>query len=96
MRVTIESAFEGARDFTIEHAEFNHNTYQGWNTSDLDAIRKWLNAADPSNNFNSAIEKKTPGTGEWILEDETYLEWKDNGGRLWIQGKVGTGKTVLS
>ncbi|KIK69353.1 hypothetical protein GYMLUDRAFT_35425, partial [Collybiopsis luxurians FD-317 M1] len=93
--VTTERAFEQAHDFTIEFAEFHLNTYQGWHTNDLEAIRKWLNAPDPSSNFNSAIRKKTPGTGKWILEHETYLKWKKSGGRLWMQGKVGTGKTVL-
>ncbi|KIK60845.1 hypothetical protein GYMLUDRAFT_43448 [Collybiopsis luxurians FD-317 M1] len=62
---------------------------------EVEAIRKWFNAPDPSTNFNSALDKRASGTGTWILEHPTYLEWKAHGGRLWIQGKVGSGKTVL-
>ncbi|KAF9063540.1 ankyrin repeat-containing domain protein [Rhodocollybia butyracea] len=41
--------------------------------------------------------KKTAGTGEWILSDSEYVEWHEGEpGILWIQGKVGSGKTMLS
>ena len=42
------------------------------------------------------------GTNEWILEDQTYLEWfdpvgKSDGARvLWLNGGPGIGKSVLS
>ncbi|KIK60750.1 hypothetical protein GYMLUDRAFT_594628 [Collybiopsis luxurians FD-317 M1] len=97
------SAFNQAHDFVLNQPEFHHhndnstvNIYQNWKTGEVEAIRKWFNAPDPSTNFNSALDKRASGTGTWILEHQTYLGWKSQGTRLWIQGKVGSGKTVLS
>ncbi|KIK56689.1 hypothetical protein GYMLUDRAFT_781406 [Collybiopsis luxurians FD-317 M1] len=97
------SSFNQAHDFVLHYPDFHHYEnstiniqYHDWKTRDLDAIRKWLNAPDSSINFNNAFDKKTLGTGKWILEHQTFLNWKKNGQRLWIQGKVGSGKTVLS
>ncbi|KAJ3820177.1 hypothetical protein F5880DRAFT_1488460, partial [Lentinula raphanica] len=55
----------------------------------------WLAAPDYSIHFATAFNKRVDGTGQWIFEDPTYLEWKENAGILWIQGKAGSGKTVL-
>jgi FOG: WD40 repeat len=46
-------------------------------------------------------ELRLPGTCEWILEKEYYLNWKDSEPSdfppvLWIAGKPATGKSVLS
>ncbi|KAE9403698.1 hypothetical protein BT96DRAFT_482382 [Gymnopus androsaceus JB14] len=59
-------------------------------------IRGWLKAPDCSTNFDTAANKKTAGTGMWIIEHPQYIEWNNNGGLLWIQGKAGSGKTVIS
>ena len=56
-------------------------------TDKLEAIRTWLNAPDPSINFNNALDKKATGTGEWIIKHPTYRGWKNHGNLLWIQGK---------
>ncbi|KAE9386628.1 hypothetical protein BT96DRAFT_514606 [Gymnopus androsaceus JB14] len=59
-------------------------------------IRDWLKAPNCSINYDTAANKKTAGTGSWIIEHPKYIEWDNNGGLLWIQGKAGTGKTVIS
>ncbi|KAE9408023.1 hypothetical protein BT96DRAFT_59180 [Gymnopus androsaceus JB14] len=60
-------------------------------------IRGWLNAPNCFINFTSAVDKKAEGTGEWILNHMQYIKWiEETGGILWIQGKAGSGKTVLS
>ncbi|KIK60759.1 hypothetical protein GYMLUDRAFT_594800 [Collybiopsis luxurians FD-317 M1] len=99
-RFNSQSAFYQAHDFVLNHPEFHDNStvniYQNWiKTGELEAIRKWLNAPDPSTNFISALDKRAAGTGTWILRHQTYLNWKVHGRRLWIQGKVGSGKTIL-
>jgi hypothetical protein len=48
---------------------------------------KWINAPDPSVNFNAAYEKMTEGTGMWLMQDPRLIDWKANGGLLWLQGK---------
>ncbi|THY84624.1 purine and uridine phosphorylase, partial [Aureobasidium pullulans] len=61
------------------------------------AIKKWLNAPDPSVNHNNALEKHHPGTGRWFLEDNRFLLWKQvPTSFLWLHGLSGCGKTVLS
>ena len=60
-------------------------------------IVTWLAAPDPSSNYNSAREKHHPDTGQWLLDDPSYLEWKHSSAPLlWLHGKAGCGKTVLS
>ncbi|KAE9392297.1 hypothetical protein BT96DRAFT_944734 [Gymnopus androsaceus JB14] len=53
----------------------------------IQKIRDWLKAPDCSTNFDTAANKKTAGTGSWIIEHPKYIKWKNNGGLLWIQGK---------
>jgi hypothetical protein len=48
---------------------------------------KWVNAPDPSVNYNAAYERMTDGTGLWLLQDQRLMKWKSNGGLLWLQGK---------
>ncbi|KIK64487.1 hypothetical protein GYMLUDRAFT_40009, partial [Collybiopsis luxurians FD-317 M1] len=55
-----------------------------------------LQAPDCSANRAAAADKKTEGTGQWILSHPEYQKWKGQPGILWIQGKAGSGKTVLS
>ena len=60
-------------------------------------IVSWLAAPDPSSNYNSAREKYHYGTGQWLLENPSYLEWKNRpASLLWLHGKAGCGKTVIS
>ncbi|KAE9393361.1 hypothetical protein BT96DRAFT_224851 [Gymnopus androsaceus JB14] len=60
-------------------------------------IRDWLNAPNCYINFTSAADKKAVGTGKWILNHRQYIKWIEKRcGILWIQGKAGSGKTVLS
>ncbi|KAF8827068.1 hypothetical protein HHX47_DHR5000786, partial [Lentinula edodes] len=51
---------------------------------------------DCSANYVTAVNKKCPGTGEWIYELDEYKEWKAQPGVLWIQGQAGSGKTILT
>jgi hypothetical protein len=62
---------------------------------ELQALQMWLRAPDVSIKFNEAIERRAAGTGEWILSHSQYAEWRQNGGVLCIQGKAGSGKTVI-
>jgi hypothetical protein len=61
---------------------------------DIVEIRNWLKAPDPSTNFITACDKKTLGTGEWILSQPQYIQWcEGTAGLLWIQGK---GKSLFA
>ena len=53
----------------------------------------WIKAPNPFDNFNMAYNKMIEGTGTWLLEDEVFNDWKQNGQVLWLKGK---GMAVLS
>ncbi|KAI6911953.1 hypothetical protein KC318_g4774 [Hortaea werneckii] len=60
-------------------------------------IVDWLSPPDPWTNHRSARDRHEPQTGDWLLQGPTYLDWKAGKIRhLWICGKAGCGKTVLS
>ncbi|KAF5337868.1 hypothetical protein D9758_016135 [Tetrapyrgos nigripes] len=65
------------------------------NINESSEIQKWINAPDSSMNFIAAYDKIAEGTGEWLLQDSRFVEWKEKGGLLWLQGKAGSGKTFL-
>ncbi|KAF5317451.1 hypothetical protein D9758_018836 [Tetrapyrgos nigripes] len=56
---------------------------------------EWITAPNPLENFNAAYPKIVKNTGTWLLEDESFQNWKNNGNLLWLQGKAGSGKTFL-
>ncbi|KAI7548365.1 hypothetical protein KC331_g4451 [Hortaea werneckii] len=39
--------------------------------------------------------KRVPGTGDWVLENDVYKAWQQNGGILWVKGRAGCGKSML-
>ncbi|KIK53217.1 hypothetical protein GYMLUDRAFT_943450 [Collybiopsis luxurians FD-317 M1] len=85
------SMFSNAHDFTIYGGQFTVAT-----RDEVRDIRDWLQAPDCSANRADAAHKKAEGTGQWILSHPEYRKWKGQPSILWIQGKVGSGKTVLS
>ncbi|KAE9383363.1 hypothetical protein BT96DRAFT_929860 [Gymnopus androsaceus JB14] len=90
--------FENSSNFQIHGGNFinaNDITIQSTDNT-LQKIRDWLKAPDCIINFNTAKNKKMKGTGMWITKHPKYIEWKNTGGLLWIQGKAGSGKTVIS
>jgi hypothetical protein len=59
-------------------------------------ILDWIKLSDPSIHYNPARIKHQPTTGEWFLESEQFVSWKE--GRiscLWLHGIPGTWKTIL-
>ncbi|KAJ3833399.1 hypothetical protein F5878DRAFT_632818, partial [Lentinula raphanica] len=58
-------------------------------------VQDWLAAPNCSINYSTALNKRAPGTGQWILKDPVYLKWREQGGILWLQGQAGSGKTFL-
>ncbi|KAJ3859255.1 hypothetical protein EV359DRAFT_68314 [Lentinula novae-zelandiae] len=58
-------------------------------------LQEWLSAPNSSINYTTALNKRTPGTGVWIFDHPIYNAWREEHGILWIQGKAGSGKTVL-
>jgi len=61
------------------------------------AIDAWLSAPDPSTNYQQGRRSRQATTGTWFTSGEVFLRWKDEDNAvLWLHGKPGCGKTVLS
>ncbi|KAI1856210.1 hypothetical protein JX265_011722 [Neoarthrinium moseri] len=61
-------------------------------------ILEWLSPKDTNFSLlqNLSQQTRTPGTGQWLLKDARYRQWRDSTpGLLWLYGAVGCGKTIL-
>lgn len=59
-------------------------------------IKAWLSPTDPSTNFNHAKKIRHTGTGKWLLQSDSFVEWEHGARRhLWLYGMPGCGKTIL-
>ncbi|KAK1757014.1 ankyrin repeat-containing domain protein, partial [Echria macrotheca] len=57
----------------------------------------WLCDIDPSQNYNTALDHNTDGTGNWLVENGQFTAWKEEPGSfLWLHGKAGSGKSILT
>ncbi|KAH9037476.1 hypothetical protein EDB85DRAFT_607430 [Lactarius pseudohatsudake] len=59
-------------------------------------LRKWIAPPDPSVNYNTASDVHHEGTAAWCTKGDTLANWKTSGSLLWIHGKPGSGKSILS
>ncbi|KAH9012171.1 hypothetical protein EDB84DRAFT_970532 [Lactarius hengduanensis] len=66
-----------------------------WNQIEQD-VRRWLSPPDPSVNYNTARESYQEGTAAWFLQGSIFKEWELVGSLLWVHGKPGSGKSILS
>lgn len=57
----------------------------------------WLSPSDSSTNYNEALQQRQDGTGQWLLQNNTFKQWiLRQHGLLWLHGIPGCGKTVLT
>jgi hypothetical protein len=70
------------------------------NAQQSDEFRKivaWLAPPDPGTNHATARQHHESQTGGWLLKSTQYTNWKTGAvGHLWMYGKAGCGKTILS
>jgi hypothetical protein len=60
-------------------------------------MHTWLSPPDPSTNYNKALEARHKDSGQWFLESPEYASWRAQPNSfLWLNGKPGCGKTILS
>ncbi|KAH8821892.1 hypothetical protein F5884DRAFT_746178 [Xylogone sp. PMI_703] len=62
------------------------------------SLLHWLSNIDPSTNYNIARDRREDGTGEWFTaNNEEFEQWKQGrNSLLWLHGKAGSGKSILS
>ncbi|KIJ28059.1 hypothetical protein M422DRAFT_270694 [Sphaerobolus stellatus SS14] len=62
-----------------------------------DKIIQWLDIVEVSSNYDRARSNCHTGTGQWFLQGQAFKEYKNNSGNcVWLYGKAGCGKTILS
>jgi hypothetical protein len=61
-------------------------------------IQEWLSPPNPWTNHSIVRESRHTGTGTWLIQGDTYAEWKLSGpsSLLWINGKRKCFVLVLS
>lgn len=60
-------------------------------------IIEWLFRSDPLTNFRRASGKRQRGTGQWLLDSAEFQSWNESSNCfLWLYGRPGCGKTILS
>jgi Cdc6-like AAA superfamily ATPase len=69
------------------------NIYSG---AQRQKINDWLSAPDPSTNHRRARSGRSDNTGLWFIDGTAFKEWTENNQLMWLYGKAGCGKTVLS
>ncbi|KAL7948261.1 ankyrin repeat-containing domain protein [Trichoderma barbatum] len=58
---------------------------------------RWLCDIDPSEMYNAARKSHEVGTSEWFIGNEQFESWMNHPrSLLWLHGKAGSGKSVLS
>jgi len=66
-------------------------------SDEIDKIKAWLSPPDPWTNHHAARSLHQTGTGKWVLDNDVYKAWLGGSTRhLWLCGKAGCGKTILS
>lgn len=62
-----------------------------------DRLSCWLRIPDPSTNYYTALGKRHPDTGFWLLNSQFFQDGKTSTySFMWLHGNAGCGKTVLS
>lgn len=60
-------------------------------------ILKWCSPHPYMQHHKLAKQDVLPGTGQWLLSDPVFNNWKEDSASniLWLHGKPGAGKTKL-
>lgn len=68
------------------------------NQSDRIEMLEWISPVPFGKHHDNVKEKRTPGTGEWLLQHHDFRDWEEKKSPVlfWLQGSPGTGKTYLT
>ncbi|KAF2659750.1 ankyrin, partial [Lophiostoma macrostomum CBS 122681] len=67
-------------------------------TQQQKTILDWLGPLSMSHTHRNILSLRSPGTGTWLIEDESYKSWAKTpkNQAIWLRGIPGAGKTVLT
>ncbi|CAG9981166.1 unnamed protein product [Clonostachys byssicola] len=99
---TLSDAYPSLQEFLSEIRQTNSQIISEQKTYMQHELTTWLlGHTVPNETYHESIEKRLPGTCNWIFDQQEFLDWekKDISGPtrplLWIYGQAGFGKTVL-
>lgn len=59
-------------------------------------ILAWLSPVNPLAKHIATRRLHQPGTYEWLLHEQAFLDWMNSVDFLWLHGHSGVGKTVMA
>ena len=83
----------------IEDLRFDLSTQAPPAEAQRDKLLQWIDATSTYEIFVNAKNNRQSGTCDWILQRKEFTDWLDSDRSskvLWLHGKHGTGKTILS
>ncbi|KAF4810633.1 Ankyrin repeat domain-containing protein 50 [Colletotrichum siamense] len=93
MKQIVDEMLENISQLTSDAEEANQGVQQLNNNKLSEDIKNWLSPCDLWETQNSTLENRQDGTGNWLLDSETYASWKENSKfSVWIHGKPGIPK----
>ncbi|PKK46896.1 hypothetical protein CI102_10648 [Trichoderma harzianum] len=85
--LSVEKNVSGLKK-AVEEAQ-RERSYQG--------LLQWLCSVDHTMMYNTARDNHEAGTNEWLMEHSEFRAWEKNPkSLLWLHGKAGSGKSILS
>jgi hypothetical protein len=95
LRLLSQSAMQN--DSIAQIAAQNQRILDAQQSNEFRKIVAWLAPPDPGTNHATARQHHESQTGGWLLNSTQYTNWKTGAvGHLWMYGKAGCGKTILS
>ncbi|KAJ7922682.1 ankyrin repeat-containing domain protein [Mycena leptocephala] len=100
---TISTLKNGDEEHRLAHAYIAKSVRDGkkyqqecYKLEERNKIMKWYSPVNYFLRQADIFSTRQPGTGQWLLEDAQFREWKSGTGKtLWCRGMPGAGKTVL-
>ncbi|OQE91830.1 hypothetical protein PENNAL_c0008G02558 [Penicillium nalgiovense] len=74
------------------------HVFQWVNDQERRDLLDWVSDIQSGRHHDEIEERREPGTGGWLVQDERFHEWMDSpsSSTLWLQGSPGTGKSFLA
>ncbi|GIJ81561.1 hypothetical protein Asppvi_000060 [Aspergillus pseudoviridinutans] len=75
-----------------------HHLLKHVSESERIELLEWISPIPYGKHHDNVKEKRTPGTGEWLLHHTDFRSWEStkSSALFWLQGNPGTGKTYLT
>ncbi|KAJ7485603.1 ankyrin repeat-containing domain protein [Mycena latifolia] len=101
---TISSLKDATEDLKTDHTyiaksirDLARNQEHVRESAERAEIIEWLSPLNFFLRQADILSTRQPGTGEWLLKDQLFRNWKSRmGNTVWCRGMPGAGKTVLA